>query len=187
MLGLIDPKVAASTSRWKAGDKVFGIPYEVVSSQGYFYNRAHLAEIGVDRIPMSWTWQDMREMALKLTTPDRKGMAMAAYALNWILPSFGMGFDGILSRYPVPGRSFNWRWDFQTFADDMVEGVNLWRGMYWDDRSVFSDPNYWDFSQNGPLAAAFYDGRASMTPGISLFSSPTWRIKWARQLPKLTK
>ena len=166
---LLDPKVAASTGRWMAGDRVFGVPYEVVSSQGYFYNRAHLEAIGMDSIPMSWTWQDMREMALKLTTGDRKGMAMAAYALNWILPSYGIGFDGLVSRYPVPGRSFNWRWDFTTFVDDMVEGVNLWRGMYFEDQSVFSDPNYWDFSQNGPLAAAFYDERVSMTPGISLF------------------
>lgn len=168
---LLDPRVAASTGRWKAGDRVFGIPYEVVSSQGYFYNRAHLEELGIDKIPMTWTWQDMREWALKLTTPDRKGMAMAAYALNWILPSYGITFDGLISRYPVPGRSFNWRWDFQSFADDIVEGVDLWRGMYFEDQSVFSDPNYWDFSQNGPLAAAFYDGRASMTPGISLFFS----------------
>lgn len=171
IIDMLDPKVAASTARWKTGDRVFGIPYEVVSSQGYFYNREHLSEIGIDHIPMTWTWQDMREMALKLTTPERKGLAMAAYALNWILPSYGIGFDGLVSRYPVPGRSFNWRWDFTTFVDDMVEGVDLWRGMYFDDQSVFSDPNYWDFSQNGPLASAFYDGRASMTPGISLFFS----------------
>lgn len=171
ILDMLDSRVAASTARWKTGDRVFGIPYEVVSSQGYFYNRSHLEEIGIDRIPMTWTWQDMREWALKLTTPDRKGLAMAAYALNWILPSYGLGFDGLVSRYPVPGRSFNWRWDFTTFADDMVEGVDLWRGMYFEDQSVFSDPNYWDFSQNGPLAAAFYDGRVSMTPGISLFFS----------------
>ncbi|NWF70594.1 MAG: extracellular solute-binding protein [Chloroflexi bacterium] len=171
VLDMLDPRVAASTSRWMAGDRIFGIPYEVVSSQGYFYNRAHLESIGMERIPMSWTWQDMREMALQLTTPDRKGLAMAAYALNWILPSYGIGFDGLVSRYPIPGRGFNWRWDFTTFVDDMVEGVELWRGMYFDDQSVFSDPNYWDFSQNGPLAAAFYDQRVSMTPGISLFFS----------------
>ncbi len=169
VMELLDPKVAASTSRWKAGNKVFGIPYEVVSSQGYFYNRAHLKEIGIDKVPMTWTWQDMREMALKLTKGERKGLAMAAYALNWILPSYGVGFDGLVSRYPVPGRSFNWRWDFTTFVDDIVDGVKLWRGMYFEDKSVFSDPNYWDFSQNGPLASAFYDGRVSMTPGISLF------------------
>jgi hypothetical protein len=171
VLDLLDSRVAASTARWKAGDRVFGIPYEVVSSQGYFYNRAHLEAAGIDQIPMTWTWQDMREMALQLTEGERKGLAMAAYALNWILPSYGIGFDGLVSRYPVLGRSFNWRWDFTTFADDMVEGVDLWRGMYFDDQSVFSDPNYWDFSQNGPLAAAFYDERVSMTPGISLFFS----------------
>ncbi|MCC7206068.1 MAG: extracellular solute-binding protein [Anaerolineae bacterium] len=171
VLELLDPKVAAATSRWMAGDRIFGIPYEVVSSQGFFYNRAHLESIGMDRIPLDWTWQDMREMALKLTTEARKGLAMAAYALNWILPSYGIGFDGLVSRYPIPGRGFNWRWDFTTFVDDMVEGVDLWRGMFFDDQSVFSDPNYWDFSQNGPLAAAFYDERASMTPGIALFFS----------------
>lgn len=171
LMDLLDPLVAASTARWKAGDRIFGIPYEVVSSQGYFYNREHLAAIGMDRVPMTWTWNDMHDLAAQLTTDGRQGLAMAAYALNWILPSYGVGFDGLLSRYPVPGRSFNWRWDFTTFADDMVEGVNLWRTMYFDEQTVFSDPNYWDYSQNGPLAAAFYDGRVSMTPGIGLFFS----------------
>lgn len=172
MLDALDPKVAASTSRWKTQEgTIFGIPYEVVSSEGFFYNRAHLAEIGMDKIPLTWSWQDMREMAAKLTKGERKGLAMAAYALDWILPSYGIDFDGLLTHYPVPGRSFNWRWDFTTHADDMVEGVNLWRGMMFEDQSVYSDPNFWDFSQNGQLASAFYDGKASMTPGIHLFFS----------------
>jgi hypothetical protein len=172
IIDLLDPKVAASTARWKSQDgRNFGIPYEVVSSEGYFYNRAHLAEIGMDSIPLTWNWQDMRELALKLTKGERKGLAMAAYALDWILPTYGIDFDGLLSRYPVPGRSFNWRWDFTTFADDIVEGVNLWRAMLFEDQSVFTDPNYWDFSQNGQLAAAFYEQKASMTPGIHLFFS----------------
>jgi hypothetical protein len=172
LMDMLDPKVAASASRWKAQDgRIFGIPYEVVSSEGYFYNREFLGEIGMDSLPLDWTWQDMREIAAKLTKGDRKGLAMAAYALDWILPSYGIDFDGLLSRYPVPGRSFNWKWDFTTYADDMVEGVNLWRGMYLEDKSVFTDPNYWDFSQNGQLASAFYEGKAAMTPGIHLFFS----------------
>lgn len=172
MLDVLDPKVAASTSRWKTQDgTIFGIPYEVVSSEGFFFNRAHLAEIGMDNIPLTWTWQDMREMAAKLTKGDRKGLAMAAYALDWILPSYGIDFDGLLTHYPVPGRSFNWRWDFTTYADDLVDGVNLWRGMHFEDQSVYTDPNFWDFSQNGQLASAFYEGKASMTPGIHLFFS----------------
>lgn len=173
VMDLLDPQIAAgSAARWKTNDgRIFGIPYEITSSEGYFFNRAHLAEIGMDSLPLNWTWQDMREIALKLTKGDRKGLAMAAYALDWILPSYGIDFDGLLSRYPIPGRSFNWRWDFTTNSDDMVEGVNLWRGMYFEDKSVFSDPNYWDFSQNGQLASAFYEEKASMTPGIHLFFS----------------
>ncbi len=169
---LLDPKVLASTSRWKTQDgRIFGIPYEIVSSEGFFFNREHLAEIGMDDIPMDWTWEDLRELAARLTKDNRKGLAMAAYVLDWILPTYGIDFDGLVSRYPVPGRSFNWRWDFTTFADDIVEGVNLWRTMYFEDQSVYSDPNFWDFSQNGQLAAAFYEGTASMTPGIHLFFS----------------
>lgn len=172
VLELLDPKVAANSARWKSGDgRIFGIPYEVVSSEGYFYNRAHFAEIGIEKLPLDWNWQDMREYARQLTKGERKGLAMAAYALDWILPSYGIDFDGLLARYPVPGRSFNWRWDFTTFADDIVEGVDLWRGIYIEDQSVFSDPNYWDYSQNGQLASAFYQEKASMTPGIHLFFS----------------
>ncbi|MHB0966157.1 MAG: ABC transporter substrate-binding protein [Bellilinea sp.] len=172
VLDKLAPQVAASTSRWKSQDGTyFGIPYEIVSSEGFFYNREHLAEIGMEDIPLTWTWQDMREMALKLTKGDRKGLAMAAYALDWILPSYGIDFDGLLTRYPIPGRSFNWKWDFTTFADDIVEGVDIWRGMLFEDQSVYTDPNFWDFSQNGQLAAAFYEDRAAMTPGIHLFFS----------------
>ncbi len=172
VLDKLAPQVAASTSRWKSQDGTyFGIPYEIVSSEGFFYNREHLAEIGMEDIPLTWTWQDMREMALKLTKGVRKGLAMAAYALDWILPSYGIDFDGLLTRYPIPGRSFNWKWDFTTFADDIVEGVGLWRGMLFEDQSVYTDPNFWDFSQNGQLAAAFYEDRAAMTPGIHLFFS----------------
>lgn len=172
VMEMLDPRVATNQARWQTQDgRIFGIPYELVSSEGYFYNRAHLAEIGMDSLPLDWTWQDMREIALQLTKGERKGLAMAAYAIDWILPSYGIDFDGLLSRYPVPGRSFNWRWDFTTFADDIVEGVDLWRGMYFEDQSVFSDPNYWDFSQNGQLASAFYEEKASMTPGIHLFFS----------------
>jgi hypothetical protein len=169
---LLDPKVAAATSRWMTQEGViFGIPYEIVSSEGFFFNRAHLAEIGMDSIPLNWTWEDLREIAFKLTKGDRKGLAMAAYVLDWILPTAGIDFDGLLTQYPVPGRGFNWRWDFTTFADDIVAGVDLWRGMYLEDKSVYTDPNYWDFSQNGQLAAAFYQEQASMTPGIHLFFS----------------
>lgn len=172
VLDKLAPQVAASTSRWKSQDGTyFGIPYEIVSSEGFFYNREHLAEIGMEDIPLTWTWQDLREMALKLTKGDRKGLAMAAYALDWILPSYGIDFDGLLTRYPIPGRSFNWKWDFTTFVDDIVEGVDLWRGMLFEDKSVYTDPNFWDFSQNGQLAAAFYEDRAAMTPGIHLFFS----------------
>ncbi len=169
---LLDPKVLESKSRWQTSDgRIFGIPYEIVSSEGFFFNREHLAEIGIDEIPMSWTWDDLREIAARLTKGNRKGLAMAAYVLDWILPTYGIDFNGLVSTYPVPGRSFNWRWDFTTFVDDIEEGVNLWRKMYFEDKSVYSDPNFWDFSQNGQLAAAFYEGTASMTPGIHLFFS----------------
>ncbi len=169
---LLDPKVAASTSRWQTQDgKIFGIPYEVVSSEGFFFNREYFSEAGIDEPPLTWKWSDMREIALKLTKGERKGLAMAAYVLDWILPSYGIDFDGLLSRYPVPGRSFNWRWDFTSNVDDIIEGVNLWRAMYFEDKSVYSDPNFWDYSQNGQLAAAFYEGKAAMTPGIHLFFS----------------
>ncbi|MBM3151542.1 MAG: extracellular solute-binding protein, partial [Chloroflexi bacterium] len=124
VLDLLDPKVAAATSRWMTQEGViFGIPYEIVSSEGFFFNRAHLAEIGMDSIPLDWTWEDLREIAFKLTKGDRKGLAMAAYVLDWILPTSGIDFDGLLTHYPVPGRGFNWRWDFTTFADDIVAGV----------------------------------------------------------------
>jgi hypothetical protein len=185
VLDLLDPKVAAATSRWQTQDGViFGIPYEVVSSEGFFFNRAHLAEIGIEEIPLDWTWQDLREIALKLTKGNRKGLAMAAYVLDWILPASGIDFDGLLTRYPVPGRSFNWRWDFTTFVDDIVAGVDLWRGMYLEDKSVYTDPNYWDFSQNGQLAAAFYEEKASMTPGIHLFFSDMAN-KMGKSIPEM--
>ncbi len=172
VMDLLDPQVAAAPSRWQTRDGIiFGIPYEIVSSEGFFFNRAHLAELGIEEIPLTWTWQDLREMALKLTKGERKGLAMAAYVLDWILPTYGIDFDGLLSRYPVPGRGFNWRWDFTTWVDDIAEGVNLWRTMYFEEKSVYSDPNFWDFSQNGQLAAAFYAEKASMTPGIHLFFS----------------
>jgi len=56
-------------------------------------------------LPFNWKWTDLREIALKLTKGDRKGLAMAAYALDWILPTYGIDFDGLLSHYPVPGKA----------------------------------------------------------------------------------
>jgi hypothetical protein len=79
VLDLLDPKVAANSSRWKTQDgTIFGIPYEVVSSEGFFFNREHLAEIGMDDLPFNWKWTDMREIALKLTKAIAK-------AWQWLL------------------------------------------------------------------------------------------------------
>lgn len=71
---------------FRLGGRLYGLPRDN-DTKVVFYNRAHLAEAGLQPPLDTWTWEDLRTMALRLTRRD-DGLGRAGFGFepDWWLP-----------------------------------------------------------------------------------------------------
>lgn len=169
----VSPGAMGAVNDWKMGDRVYAFPWELVAGNGVYFRTDHLEEAGLEPPGADWTWEDLREYAQALTTPERKGLVTHRWGIGWCLGSYGMGFTGLLTRYPTPHESWPWRWDFTSQADRWIEAINLYRAMMFEDQSILSDITFVD----GVISDQFSQGAASMvTLNAGFFTSPDFRL-----------
>jgi multiple sugar transport system substrate-binding protein len=65
---------------FRASGALYGLPRDN-DTKVIYYNKTHLAEAGIPEPATGWTWQDLRNAALKLTRHDGAG------------PRYGFGFE----------------------------------------------------------------------------------------------
>lgn len=144
-LGIADkiaPYVQQQMSKWILDGRYYALPTVFNPGVGFIYRRDLFQEAGVEEPTADWTWGDLRELARALTTADRKGLALQRWALSWALEAEGISQNpavGVTTVVPDPQSGWNWRYDYTSQSDRIVEVIEQFRGMVFEDQSVFID------------------------------------------------
>ncbi|HZR38942.1 MAG TPA: extracellular solute-binding protein [Ktedonobacteraceae bacterium] len=146
---------------WQINSKYYGIPAGYGAGNGVFYRRDLLQQAGLQDPTTSWTWNDFRTYAKALTKGKTKGVALPGYAFGELIISnqlaSGAGNYTNIGLVPSPNTSWHWRVDLTPKLDEYKQLTALWRGMYFDDKSVLADS-----TGGGDQAAQFMRGDAAM-------------------------
>lgn len=157
-------------SMWKVDGKYYGVPSGYGVSDGMFYRRDLIEEAGLEAPSPDWTWWDVRRYAKALTSGHRKGWGTPNWGLAVALGSDGFSF---LSQIPAPDTSYHWQWDYLPkgeSTDLWVSGVENWRGMMFEDKSMISDVSYDGWDQ---VVAAFRRQDIAIQPGnVDQYTEP---------------
>jgi Bacterial extracellular solute-binding protein len=140
---------------WKVDGKYYAGPFAVNAGTGIYYRRDWVQQVGMEEPKPGWTWEDFRKLAKALTRGKVKG---AAFQLWGITSVVGANQFGLRTTIPSPSTSWHWRYDFLSDLDEWTNLVNIQRGMYNDDKSILSQPNWGD----GDTTAAFIREDAAM-------------------------
>lgn len=174
---------------WKVNGKFYGTPGGYGVGDGMFYRRDLIKELGLQEPTVEWTWTDFRNLAKALTTPKRKGAALQGYVFDQSLfanqiasSNSAYGTQGMLVD---PNLSWPWRFDLQAWESVYDQVVSNWRGMYFIDKSITSQPSTGD----SDVAQAFARGDVAMMANNTGYftrpvSDPTSAINISKKLNK---
>ena len=140
--------------------KLYGIPYRCSASVMY-YNKTIFDEAGIPYPEQGWTWEDMREIAIKLTIPgERYGVGIAAslsdpsnvtQMLNPILWAMGGDYlneDGTKCMLDTP---------------EAIAAVKFYTDLYTTDKCVPEGTINYSISRD--VVPLFIDNRVAMFMG----------------------
>jgi ABC-type glycerol-3-phosphate transport system substrate-binding protein len=134
---------------WKVDEKYYCTPFGSGAGNGIFYRRDLFKEAGLEEPTPAWTWADFRRMAKVLTRGKVKGAALQFYGFgqnlgaNWLASS--PSYYAAMGILPSPKTSWHWRYDLLSLQKEYTEVTNNWRGMYFEDKTLTSQPaNYGD-------------------------------------------
>lgn len=159
----IAPYVKAQMGKWVLDGKTYALPTVFNPGVGIMYRKDFFTEAGVAEPTATWTWNDLKDIAKKLTTADRKGIALQRWAISWWLQSEGISQNpalGITTVVPDAASGWNWKYDFTTSADRIAAAINGFREMVFTDQSVFFDTA----NDDNAVFSAILDGRVAMAP-----------------------
>lgn len=169
---------------WKVDGKYFGAAGGLGISDGLFYRRDLLKDAGIAEPTPDWTWKDVRTMSKALTKGKRKGFATPQWGLNVALDSDGFG---LFTQLPAPKDNWRWSYDYTSLAKEVwVPGVDNWRKMAFEDKSVLSDISFGSWNE---VTAAFVRGDAAIQAGnLGIYLTPAGQdnsyLDMAKQLGK---
>lgn len=151
-----------SFETWNMNGKYFVAPSDYLIGSGIVYRKDWIKEAGLQEPQIGWTWSDFATLAKGLTKGKRKGAAAQQWIMDWMLRT--NGFD-LLSKIPAPSTGWHWKFDYTANMNKWVNVTNIWRQMYFTDKSVLSDSNYDDDA----VSKAFARGDAGMQANNSGF------------------
>ncbi len=127
---------------WKVNGKYYGMPGGYGVGDGMYYRRDLIQQAGLQEPTPDWTWTDFRNLAKALTTSKMKGAGLQSYVYSQMVSASQLatgpeayGYFGLI---PSPNTAWHWRYDLNAFLSAYTSNTNLWRTMFYDDKSVVS-------------------------------------------------
>jgi hypothetical protein len=135
--------------------RLYGLPTDFSISQGVYYRRDLVADLGLEEPQPDWTWDDFLDLAAAFTSDTRVG----AMVQDWIPWEEAVANGaGPMTQLPAPETSWNWRWDFTSHLDRFGPILEKWRSAVYDDEIVQLSENMSDNER----ASAFINGATGM-------------------------
>ncbi len=151
---------------WKVNGRYYAGPFAVNAGTGIYYRRDWFQRDGLQEPQPGWTWEDFRKLAKAFTKGKAKGAAFQLWGISSVI---GANQFNLRTTIPSPATSWHWRYDFLTNLDEWSQLVAIQRGMYFDDKSILSQPNWGD----GDTTAAFIrEDTAMMINTCIYFTQP---------------
>jgi len=146
---------------WKISSWVGGRCYSLMGNRitcsGMTYRKDWFKKAGIfdeEGIPgpsKDWTWNDLREIAKKITNPKQKRWGMGVRMILNISSAYDMGLSYAVSHgYPlpcdkvgeswvIPDKSGKYTWKFG-YIPQIAEGIKFIHDMRWEDKSILYGP-----------------------------------------------
>lgn len=151
---------------WKVNGKYYGVPGGYGDGDGIFYRRDLVKAAGLTEPTPSWTWEDLRTLAkgLQAANPKMKGAALHYYTYDRSLYASGFnsnptGYGG-LGLEPTPNNAWPWRYNLTPWLAEYEKLTEIWRGMYFTDKTVNSS-----LTGGGDVAQLFATGAVAICDG----------------------
>lgn len=174
---------------WKVNGKYYGTPGGYGVGDGMYFRRDLIQAAGLQEPTADWTWDDFRALAKALTAPKRKGAALQSYVFDQSMFASGLNSGasnfGQLGLVPKPSQGWPWVYDLTPWLTQYEQIVNVWRGMYFTDKSITSSLSTGD----SDVAQAFGRGDVAMMANNTGYftrpvSDPTSAINISQKLNK---
>lgn len=122
---------------WAVDGQYYGAPLSFSIGEVVHYRRDLVDQLGLPQPELGWTWADLRDLAMALNAPGRKGIMLRTSILNASFKT-AEGAD-VLGRLPDPEAAWHWRYDYEAQEEQFVEAVENIRGMIFQDGSALAD------------------------------------------------
>jgi hypothetical protein len=174
---------------WKVNDRYYGTPGGYGVGDGMYFRRDLIQQAGLQEPTPDWTWNDFRALAKALNTSSIKGADLQGYVFDQMLQATGLSSGatsyGQLGLLPQPSQGWPWTYDLNAWETAYEQAVAIWRGMYFQDKSITSAESTGD----SDVAQAFARGDvALMANNTGYFtrpvSDPTSAINISQKLGK---
>jgi hypothetical protein len=174
---------------WKVNDRYYGTPGGYGVGDGMYFRRDILQQLGLQEPTPDWTWSDFRTLAKELTSSSMKGADLQGYVFDQMLYATGLSSGatnyGQLGLIPQPSQSWPWTYDLSEWEPAYEQAVNIWRTMYFQDKSITSAESTGD----NDVAQAFARGDVAMVANNTGFftrpvSDPTSAINISQKMGK---
>lgn len=146
---------APQLQTWPLKGRQYAMPDYFNAGNGIYYRRDLIKKAGLEEPEPGYTWDDLRKLARELTTGKMKGAAFQKFSVGWPLNANGWYR---LPKVPAPKNAWHWTYDYTRHADMWVKGIELYRAMVYEDKSVLSDISLMD----PDVVAAFSQERAAV-------------------------
>jgi len=175
---------------WKSKEvegRHYALPYYYNCGDGIHYRIDLIKEAGLEEPVNGWTWEDLRNLAKALTTPERKAIGMHTYGLEQPLRAEGWGYIVLRNRLPDPEGSWDWKYDFTSSAEEWAERIAWTRAMIFEDQSVLADVAL----EDDEIQSQFIQGTIAMMTNNSTYHttspSPSVELSMSRAADELGK
>lgn len=150
-------------AQWNLNGHYYGLPGDtLLTSNGLFYRRDLIQEAGLIEPKQGWSWDDFRALARGLTGDGPPTVPAPNYLIGYLVNS---NLLENLAMVPSANSLWHYQRKYTPFLDEWVQRVELYRSMYFDDKSIEQSSKFNEYT----TTLAFSQGRYKLAPTVGLF------------------
>lgn len=163
VLDEISPEARAFYENERLEGRFYGLPVDFTVSQGIYYRKDLVQELGLTEPQPGWTWDDFLVLAEGLTSAEEG--RVGATIQDWLPLEHVNSAGKLVEEVPAPDTNWNTAWVRSPSFDEGVEILEQWRQAIYVDRTVRVSLNAGDEDR----ATQFISGQAGMWA-----ATPNW-------------
>ncbi len=163
VLDEISPEARVFYENERLEGRFYGLPVDFTVSQGIYYRKDLVEQLGLEEPHPGWTWEEFLTLAAGLTSADEG--RVGATIQDWLPLEHVNSAGKIVEEVPAPETNWNTAWVRSPSFDRGVEILEGWRKAIYDDKTVRISQNAGDEER----ATQFINGQAGMWA-----ATPNW-------------